>query len=111
MIFTTFLLPDVDNNELPGLSVICPFCARFRQNLPLSVLSRIGASLPHCISQLKQQSCCMRCKLGERKSLFVLQILSQQKMMYALRLSLMVSPFMLSMLRIFLPTNGTSNRR
>jgi len=32
-------------------------------------------------------------------------------LLYALRLSLMVSPFMLSMLRIFLPTNGTSNRR
>src|SRR6266487_5099800 len=100
MIFTTFLLPGVDNNELPGLRVICPSCARFRQNLPLSVLSRIGASLPHCISQLKQQSCCMHCRLGERKSPFVLQILSQQKTTCALHLLLMASPSMLSMLRI-----------
>src|SRR5215472_1158608 len=100
MIFTTFLLPSVDGNALPGLRDICPFCTRFGQSLPLSVLSRTGALLPRCISQLKQQSCFMRCKLEERKSPFALQILSQQKTTYALRLSLMALPCMHNMLRI-----------
>src|SRR5438132_11343463 len=111
MIYETFLLLNAAVYALPGQRVICPSCASCKRHSPPSILFRIGASLPRCISQPKLLSCSVHYRLAEQKSLFAHQTLFQQKTTYAPRSSLIASPSMLSMPRTLPPTSDISRRR